>query len=554
MKILVICLMLLSMVVISGCVPEGAEPTTPSAISNPDPNPGAHLVPSGTIGFYEIPDMVSPSGRNVEIKLTFTNHDSAARVIRDFPPEIKVESRNLSSTNNVIRTFTAGEEQLELQPGEAREYVLNWDQKNDFGQQVPYGWYEIRVNIHSREITDTRSMQGSEAHAARILVLPPGGVVENNIELAQSQSADGITVNLEKLEMRTTGAALYINLIPEDYNREQELRWSTGNEAQYKVDGEDWKPAHKAEFGTLVLEDGVRYIWNLDPVPQGSRKLALRLTKLGGTEGLWEFEIPLESGLPFKASIGIFNNQENFLPGDEVMYSISITNLSFGIITIDPYGPAMQIRSVDRNEVVYSSPAGNRTQDIVTEYPMSWYRTKGVWDQKDNNGQQVPPGWYEISYEYVIIEQSTGERFTADLKTRLQIVPPDSAMNKDLEINQSVTAEGITVTLESLELNAVKGTVSVFTVPPGYTPPQEHPMEEPVSQMFESLLAKSIAEYCVDGGIARQPLNIRMKSNDSGVRLIWDIGPIPIDAQEFIFTVRQLGDWTGLWEFKVKLN
>jgi hypothetical protein len=317
------------------------------------------------------------------------------------------------------------------------------------------------------------SVQGLEAQATRVLVLPPGGVMENNIELAQSQSADGITVNLEKLEMNTNGVALDIKLIPDNYKPEEELRWPTGNEAQYKVDDEDWKPAHKAEFGTFILEDGVRYIWDLDPVPQGSRKLTLRLTKLGGTEGFWEFEIPLESELPFEASMN--TSEACYLPGEDIMYGIGIKNMSSDKITIDPFPPAMWIKPVDQDASVYSCEAGNRIHDIETEYPMSWYRTKGVWDQKDNNGQQVAPGWYEIGYEYVVIDQGTGVRYTATPTARFQIVDPDSAMNKDLDVNQSATAEGVTVNLKRIEMNAVGIKVYTFTTPPEYALTTEHP-------------------------------------------------------------------------------
>ena len=148
-----------------------------------------------------------------------------------------------------------------------------------------------------------------------------------------------------------------------------------------------------------------------------------------------------ESELPFEASISA---KERNLPGEDVLYGIGITNLSSGIITIDPFPPAMWIKPVGQDEAVYSRVAGNRTLDIGTDYPDSWYHTKGFWNQKDNNGEQVPPGWYEIGYEYVIIEQNTGKRYTANPTARFQIVHPDSAMNKDLEVNQSVTVEGIT--------------------------------------------------------------------------------------------------------------
>jgi hypothetical protein len=180
---------------------------------------------------------------------------------------------------------------------------------------------------------------------------------------------------------------------------------------------------------------------------------------------------------------------------------------------------------------------------------MSWYRTKGVWDQKDNNGQQVPPGWYEIGYEYVIIEQSTGKSFTADLKTRFQIVPPDSAMNKDLEINQSVTAGGVAVTLEIIEMNAVETKIYTFTTPPDYSLTTEHPP----SQM-ESLMTNSTAEYSVDGGEVVKIRSGGGKADAEGITLTWDnLDPMPVEAKEITFIITQLGGLKGPWEFKVKL-
>jgi hypothetical protein len=250
--------------------------------------------------------------------------------------------------------------------------------------------------------------------------------------------------------------------------------------------------------------------------------------------------------LPFEAGIGF--DKDRFLPGKEIMYGIGITNLSSGIITIDPFPPAMWIKPVGQDEAVYSRAAGNRTCDIGTDYPDSWYHPKGSWDQRDNNGEQVAPGWYEISYEYVIVEKNTSKRYTVNPTARFQIVHPDGAMNKDLEVNQSVTAEGITVALERIELNAVEVTVYIFTTPPGYSLPQAGQLEE-----YSSFVRHSVAEYSVDGGITKQPVDIGAQFNESGARLIWDLEPIPIDAKELTFTITQLGDWEGPWEFTVPL-
>jgi hypothetical protein len=127
------------------------------------------------------------------------------------------------------------------------------------------------------------------------------------------------------------------------------------------------------------------------------------------------------------------------LPGEQIMFGIGIINSSSGTITIDPYPPAMWIKSLDRNEIVYSSPGGQNTYELPSGMP--FLPTKDTWDQKDNNGQQVIPGWYEIGYEYVIIEQSTGKKCTANPTAKFRIVDSESAMNKNLDVNQSVTVE-----------------------------------------------------------------------------------------------------------------
>jgi hypothetical protein len=255
-----------------------------------------------------------------------------------------------------------------------------------------------------------------------------------------------------------------------------------------------------------------------------------------------------ESELPFTAGISI--SEENFLPGENVYYGISITNLSSGTITIDHFPPAMWIKPVGRDECVYSSSAGNRTYDIGTGHPSSWYHNKGFWDQRDNNGEQVDPGWYEIGYEYVIIEQNTGKRYTANTTARFQIVHPDSAMNKVLEVNQSVTVEEITVTLERIDLNAVEVKVYTFITPPGYNLSEENPPYE-----LESLTVNSRAKYSIDGGEIEQVRPGPGKADKAGITLTWEeIEPVPVDAREFTFTIIQLGDWEGNWEFKVPLE
>lgn len=253
-----------------------------------------------------------------------------------------------------------------------------------------------------------------------------------------------------------------------------------------------------------------------------------------------------ESQLPFQ--IIISPEEAHYLPGQEVMIGLMIMNLSSGTITIDPFPPAEWIKPVDQDESVYSYAAGTRTRDIRPDLPP--YLTKSIWDQKDNNGKQVAPGWYEVHYEYVIIEQNTSRRYTANPTTRFLIVHPHSAMEKNLDINQSETINGITVTLERIELTSIGMTVYTFKTPPGYS---LHEGNTPPRQ-YQSFLINSMAEYKVDGGSIKQA-KPRGQFIKSGIRFIWDdLEPIPNDAKELTFTITKLGDWEGSLEFKIPLD
>jgi flagellar hook assembly protein FlgD len=530
-------LFLLSMLV--ACNGESTSPASPSLTLNPTPAPG----PERGIRSNRVPDVIASYGEKAEINLSFTNEASEPRTINPFPPGISIiELPDVKPPGILVQAFPAGNSELVLQPGESASHSVEWDQKNGGGEQVPPGWYSVEVTLNT-----------SRGSATRVLVLPSEGVMEKTIEVNQSETVNGITITLERVELTATGMKVYAFNIPPDYNLPQGPMLAPPQfmalhaEAEYSVDGGAAKQTFPS--GIRFLDNGMEHSWDeyLDPVPQNSHELTFRITKLGDWEGPWEFEIPLVSGLPFEAKLN--TAEDHYLPGEDILYGISIRNLSSDKISIDPFPPAMWIKPADQDEIVYSDEAGNRTQDIGTDYPDSWYHTIGVWDQKNNNGEQVPPGWYEIGYEYVIIEKNTAERYTANPTARFQIMQPDSAMNKNLEVNQSVTAEGVTVTLEHVELNAVKGTVYVFTKPPGYFMPEGHPPEQ-----AESLMRNSRAEYGVDSGILKQPIDLRMQANESGVRLIWDLEPIPVDAKELAFVVSRLGDWIGPWEFKVKLN
>jgi hypothetical protein len=290
-------------------IPTPTSPA-PTPVPSPTPRPGISIA----MEFDSIPVITSPYGEEVEIKLSFTNQASEPRIMTPFPPEIKIiELPDIQPPDSVVRAFPAGNNELELQPGESASCLLKWDQKDDSGQQVPPGWYGVEATVASRRLTEKEggSIKGL---AAKILILPPQGVMEKTIEVNQSQTVTGlpftwgreeqkitVTITLERVEMTADSVRFTVLVTSADYSLPQgpELappQWLLEAYALYTVDGIT-KDAGVA--GMRPLEDGLQLHWGyepeyIDPIPSDAKELTFTITKLGDWEGPWEFKIPLE--------------------------------------------------------------------------------------------------------------------------------------------------------------------------------------------------------------------------------------------------------------------
>lgn len=297
-KIVTLCIIILPVILLTaaGCQQDKGGAPAPAPAPTPAPAPG----PSRMVMFERLPDIISLYGENVEINLTFTNEASEPRIISPFKPEIKIiELPNLRPPDSVVRTFPAGNGEIKLQPGASTSHLPNWDQKDDGGEQVPPGWYSVEVTLTSRKASEATGghVRGS---AARVLVLPPKGVLEKTISVNRSQTVNGITVTLERVELTATGMKIYAFNTPPDYALPQGPMlpppqfMSLHAEAQYRVDGGAIKQTNPS--GIRFLENGMQHTWDdyLDPVPKGAKELTFTITKIGNWEGPWEFIVPLE--------------------------------------------------------------------------------------------------------------------------------------------------------------------------------------------------------------------------------------------------------------------
>jgi hypothetical protein len=274
--------------------PTPAPTPAPTPTPTPAPAPG----PTPIVRFERVDPVISKIGEPVEVALSFTNEASEPRIMT-FPPKIAIEQPNEPSPESLVRSFPSGTQDIELQPDETLPYILTWDQRDESGQLVAYGWYGVEVTVVSREPSAT-SDSSVRGWATAVLILPTQGVMERTIEVNQTQTVAGIPITLQRVEMTATGMTVYAFNTPTDYNLPQGPMLPPPDlmtlhaEAQYSIDGGPVKQAGLS--GIRFLDNGMRHTWedNLDPVPSDAKELTFTITKLGEWEGPWEFRISLE--------------------------------------------------------------------------------------------------------------------------------------------------------------------------------------------------------------------------------------------------------------------
>ena len=298
MKKLLIGLILVMLLVPVSC----AKPPAPAPSPQPFPAPPSRL------------DVLAVSDKNaylpgepITIEFSLKNVTSAPLVISPNPPEIEIVLPTLLTMEaEVFKSFAPVAGQVKLEPGEEVTYTLVWDQTDSSGHQAAPGYYNLNVKAKNIRIDD-RTARGLGT-GAMVLIRCPQGAMEKTIEVNQSQTVNGLTITLERVELTSTAAKFYAFTIPPDYHppegqdanipphRLPYLSDMPEVHATYTVDGIT-KDALWADLGTRG--DGITLAWAnpfapIDPVPSDAKDLTFIITQFGDWEGPWEFKIPLD--------------------------------------------------------------------------------------------------------------------------------------------------------------------------------------------------------------------------------------------------------------------
>ncbi len=263
------------------CAKETAPPP-PSPSIHPSPAPRSVKYIKMEAAFNK--DTYVPR-EEIVIELSFTNVTFEPYEIAPFPPLVEVRADG--KRDNIVRTFAAGSSNVTIQSGETANLTLVWDQQDEQGQQVAYGYYDFYI-------PDGGTLE-DKAIVGGIHVLPPEGILEKTINVGKSQTVNDITVTLNRVELTASGPRFYAfsadfgPVAPAD-------KMPPAPYAEYYLDSSPVREGDKVNIiGGGSNLDGQEYVWMMSiPVPKGTRELTFVITEFGGQEGPWEFKVPLE--------------------------------------------------------------------------------------------------------------------------------------------------------------------------------------------------------------------------------------------------------------------
>jgi hypothetical protein len=257
---------------------------------------------------------------------------------------------------------------------------------------------------------------------------------------------------------------------------------------------------------------------------------------------------------------------------------VSVVNKSHGNVkpvTISPFPPEMELFSA--NDVSSGNSQYARatktfaagTENITLEAGQS-VRYSLTWDQKDDYGQQAPPGAYFYKYTCWLDVPIIGRAGSGGRLEAFTIQHSPEPLLKTIDLNQCRNVRNLTFRTNGIRQHDVdpptynvdlilclrhvesnkNGTTFVMMASSPNNP-------QPNYMGWSS--GSDDAYYLVDGvrNYAGQPNRLDL---GEGLQLTWSsngsyyIAPLPSDAQRITFILNDFNGWKGPWEFQVPLK
>jgi len=290
----------------------------------------------------------------------------------------------------------------------------------------------------------------------------------------------------------------------------------------------------------------------------------------------------------YSVTIDLVPSKLVYMPGEPVRMELILTNDSKGKVEpviVSPLPPVVSLSrpgsmsgpavppgvilprsEAGESEAVKTFPAGAGERKLATGEKVTFNLN---WDQKDEDGKPVSPGWYYYESYYNFRQESADKGVGSGVRNRAFLIQyPQGAMIKTIDLNESRTVIGLPLTangatrpidvvihLKRVELNE-KGVTFYATMSSPGNPFSGYNNEGWLGHVpFTS-------QYVIDGVVkeARAPSSQFL---ESGIEFRWGaspddpnyLDPVPVDAKELTFVIPEIRpDWAGPWEFKVQLQ
>ncbi|MCH8864563.1 MAG: hypothetical protein IIB13_04280 [Chloroflexi bacterium] len=295
----------------------------------------------------------------------------------------------------------------------------------------------------------------------------------------------------------------------------------------------------------IVNPTGMKVIFNLLPQPEGlvdEAYISLSAPPKGP---------PPPSPRIFSKAVP---DEAYYLPGETVEVKLLFKNKSSNNVTLE-YLPEIRVakhhygKPLSTGQALYSWTG----RELLLELkPDETTTIDFIWDQKDTNGEQVPPGWYYVTWKDPNV---TGETVWKASKVAMVLVRYSrGAIEKTIEVNESQTVKDITITLARIVLTTEEMMIYVRGTP-AYIPPSS-----------KNSSMEGFGEYSIDGGEVI-PLYGRSLWEENRSEFHWGgrrpgvLDPVPNGAKELVFRIKNVSMThapseivEGPWEFRVSLE
>jgi hypothetical protein len=201
------------------------------------------------------------------------------------------------------------------------------------------------------------------------------------------------------------------------------------------------------------------------------------------------------------------------------------------------------------HQAAYTFAAGKNSVTLAPGQTAAYTLT---WNQTDVQGRRAAPGSYYLELEEMYYQ---GRQVPMNLSrpVSFNILPPESSSSgteKVITVNQSQTANGITVTLQNVKIANNGLSVSAFiTSPPDYVLLPGTPAVRPTQDLRAS------AGYSLDSNLTIGAGLPAVEYFNNGMNQTWSIpGPLPPGTREMTFIINSLGKLSGPWQFQVRME